>query len=63
MFGRLLLLFVFLPMVELYLLIMLGARIGPMPTIIYDSWSDLAWPLAHRDLGSRHIINKYIHLP
>jgi UPF0716 protein FxsA len=28
-----LLLFVFLPMVELYLLIMLGARIGPMPTI------------------------------
>ena len=33
MFGRLLLLFVFLPMIELYLLIMLGARIGPMPTI------------------------------
>ena len=33
MFGRMLLLFVFLPMVELYLLIMLGARIGPMPTI------------------------------
>ena len=33
MFGRLLLLFVFLPMIELYLLIMLGARIGPMPPI------------------------------
>ena len=33
MFWRLLLLFVFLPMIELYLLIMLGARIGPMPTI------------------------------
>ena len=33
MFGRILLLFVFLPMIELYLLIMLGARIGPMPTI------------------------------
>ena len=33
MFGRLLILFVFLPMIELYLLIMLGARIGPMPTI------------------------------
>jgi UPF0716 protein FxsA len=33
MFGRLLLLFIFLPMVELYLLIMLGARIGLMPTI------------------------------
>ena len=33
MYGRLLLLFVFLPMIELYLLIMLGARIGPMPTI------------------------------
>lgn len=33
MFGRLLLLFVFLPMIELYLLIILGSRIGPMPTI------------------------------
>jgi len=33
MFGRMLLLFVFLPMVELYLLIMLGSRIGAMPTI------------------------------
>lgn len=33
MFGRLLLLFVFLPMIELYLLILLGSRIGPMPTI------------------------------
>ena len=33
MFGRLLLLFVFLPMIELYLLIVLGSRIGPMPTI------------------------------
>ena len=33
MFGRLLLLFIFLPMVELYLLIMLGSRIGAMPTI------------------------------
>ena len=33
MFGRMLLLFIFLPMVELYLLIMLGSRIGAMPTI------------------------------
>ena len=33
MFGRMLILFVFLPMVELYLLIMLGSRIGAMPTI------------------------------
>ncbi len=33
MFGRMLLLFIFLPMIELYLLIMLGSRIGPMPTI------------------------------
>ena len=33
MFGRMLFLFVFLPMVELYLLIMLGSRIGAMPTI------------------------------
>jgi len=33
MFGRMLLLFIFLPMVELYFLIMLGSRIGAMPTI------------------------------
>ena len=33
MFGRMLFLFIFLPMVELYLLIMLGSRIGAMPTI------------------------------
>lgn len=33
MFGRMLLLFIFIPMIELYLLIMLGARIGAMPTI------------------------------
>jgi len=33
MFGKMLILFIFLPMVELYLLIMLGARIGAMPTI------------------------------
>lgn len=33
MFGRLLLIFIFLPMIELYLLIMLGSRIGLMPTI------------------------------
>jgi len=33
MFGRMLLLFIFLPMVELYLLIVLGSRIGAMPTI------------------------------
>ena len=33
MFGRLLLLFIFIPIIELYLLIMLGSRIGPMPTI------------------------------
>ena len=33
MFGRLLLLFIFIPMIELYLLIMLGSRIGAMPTI------------------------------
>lgn len=33
MFPRLLFLFIFLPMVELYLLIVLGSRIGAMPTI------------------------------
>jgi UPF0716 protein FxsA len=33
MFGRLLLLFVFIPIIELYLLIHLGARIGFMPTL------------------------------
>jgi len=33
MFARMLLLFIFLPMVELYFLIMLGSRIGAMPTI------------------------------
>lgn len=33
MFGRMLFLFIFLPMIELYLLIMLGSRIGAMPTI------------------------------
>tara|TARA_Y100000589_G_scaffold306519_1_gene321341 strand:+ start:147 stop:578 length:432 start_codon:yes stop_codon:yes gene_type:complete len=33
MFGRLLLLFIFIPLAELYLLMLLGSRIGPMPTI------------------------------
>ena len=33
MFARLLLLFVLIPIIELYLLIQLGARIGFMPTI------------------------------
>ena len=33
MFGRLLFLFIFIPIIELYLLILLGSRIGPMPTI------------------------------
>ena len=33
MFGRLLFLFIFIPIIELYLLIVLGSRIGPMPTI------------------------------
>ena len=33
MFGRLLLLFVLIPIIELYLLLQLGARIGFMPTL------------------------------
>jgi UPF0716 protein FxsA len=33
MFGRLLFLFIFIPIIELYLLMLLGSRIGPMPTI------------------------------
>lgn len=33
MFSRLLFLFIFIPIAELYLLIMLGARIGFLPTI------------------------------
>ena len=33
MFGRLLFLFIFIPIIELYLLILLGSRLGPMPTI------------------------------
>ena len=33
MFGNLLVLFIFVPIVELYLLIQVGARIGPWPTI------------------------------
>lgn len=33
MFGRLLFLFIFIPIIELYLLILLGSRIGPMPTL------------------------------
>ena len=33
MFSRLLFLFIFIPMIELYLLVMIGARIGFLPTI------------------------------
>ncbi len=33
MFGNLLVLFIFVPIVELFLLIQLGVRIGPWPTI------------------------------
>jgi len=33
MFSRLLFLFIFIPVAELYLLIMVGARIGFLPTI------------------------------
>ena len=62
MFGRLLLLFVFLPMIELYLLIMLGARIGPMPTIGLIFVSILIFGVLISTIVTNFSVGKYLKM-